>query len=109
VDHVLNRAFARKHGLFFVRAALLPAACNRGYGRLMEKSFTRTDASSKSMYLLDYAVMMKILNIRPPLSREDFDAHRLEIAGAFVGAGFTGSTELALQGLDGLFSLWDVL
>jgi hypothetical protein len=44
-----------------------------------------------------------------PLNREDFNARRLELARTFVEVGFAGSTELALQGLDGMFSRRDVL
>jgi hypothetical protein len=108
-DHTLNRAFARKHGISFVRMALLQAPANIDYGRLMEKSFTNTQANSKSMYLLDYAVMMKLLNVPPPLDQEDYTARREQIADTFLAAGFDGSRELVLQGMDGMFTLWDVI
>jgi hypothetical protein len=109
VDHVLNRAFARKHGLTFVRMALLPGVDNTAYGRLLEKQFTGLQANSKSMYLMDASILMKLLGIQPPENEAAYKSRRRDIATAFVNAGYAGPVEGALRELDGLFKLWKVL
>ena len=109
VDHMLNRAFARSHGIAFVRLALLGRDSNVSYGRLLESGFSKIKANSKPMYLIDFVIMMKLLDIPAPTSKQDYSARRQVIASTFVANGFEGSEELAMQGLDGMFALWSVL
>ncbi len=109
VDHVLNAAFARKHGLAYVRVALVHQQFNTGYGRVIEKRFTRMPAAGKSMYLLDYLVMMKLLHVVPPRNKAEYTRRRREIAGDFLASGCAGPENLILAGLDGTLDLWDVL
>ena len=109
-DHVLNRAFARRHGIAFVRMALVAAEFNTGHGRTIERGVTRMPASGKSMYLLDYYMMMKVLGIHPPSSEADYRARRVDIARRIVGEGVAVPESLVLEGLDGMFlALWPVL
>ena len=109
VDHMLNRAFARNHGIAFVHLALLGRESNVSYGRLLESGLSRLRANCKPMYLIDFIIMMKLLDIPAPTSKQDYSARRQEIARTFVASGFEGSEDLALQGLDGMFTLWSVL
>jgi hypothetical protein len=106
---MLNRAFARNHGIAFVRLALLGRDSNVSYGRLLERGLSKIKANSKPMYLIDFVIMMKLLDIPAPTSKQDYSVRRQKIAGTFVANGFEGSEELALQGLDGIFKLWSVL
>ena len=109
VDHILNSAFARRHGLPYVRVALLYGKFNTGYGRLMEKRFTRIKANSKSVYLLDFLVMMKLLHISPPKNKAEYIQRRKEIAKVFINNGINESENLVLISLDAFFELWEVL
>lgn len=109
VDHILNAAMARRYGLGYLRVALVQKPFNEGYGRVIEKRFTSMDARGKSMYLLDYILMMKLLHIEPPASKVEYMRRRREIARVFLSAGFEGTEELVLMGLDGMVELWDVL
>jgi hypothetical protein len=108
-DHVLNAALARRHRLGYVRLALVQQPYNVGYGALFEKRLTQMDANSKSMYLLDFLVMMKLLHIAPPRGEADYMGRKQDVARSFVQNGFDGSQELVVSGLDGFFKLWKVL
>jgi hypothetical protein len=108
-DHILNAALARKHRLSYIRLALVQQPFNVGYGALFEKRLTQMDANSKSMYLFDFLMMMKLLHIDPPRSEAEYARRKLDIAGSFVKHGFAGSRELLTSGLDGFFKSWRVL
>lgn len=107
-DHLLNKAFALRRGLGYVRMALVEGEYNVGYGRKIEKNITQTHATDKSQYLMDYIILMKVLNIKPPADREDYRRRREKIAARLAAEGAEKS-DLALQGMDGIFKLWDVL
>jgi Lhr-like helicase len=106
VDHLLNKAFARCRSVKYIRVVLIKHHFNNAYGRTIEKRLAREKANNKRMYLLDYFIMMKILNIPVPHDYHDYCQRRHEIAEQFVLAGVNDSIELTLLGLDGIFSLW---
>lgn len=109
VDHVLNRAFARRHGIFYVRMALLRGAYNTAHGRTLERALTHLAANSKSQYLIDFFMLMKLLGVDPPLNAADYRLRRERIVQEMLDAGVTGPRAALLQGLDGTFELWRVL
>jgi hypothetical protein len=107
-DHMLNKAFAQRHGLRFVRMAIVLMAYNQGWGGKIEKLLTRAMARDNSIYRFDYFIFMKVLNILPPADEADYRARRTAIAQQLCAE--TGlSISILLQGLDGIFTLWDVL
>lgn len=107
-DHLLNKAFALRHGLRYVRMALVWADYNVGYGSKIEKNLTKSDAQGKPIYLIDYIILMKVLNIPAPIDANDYKRRREEIASRLEAEG-AESRELALQGMDGFFKLWQVI
>jgi len=107
-DHLLNKAFALRHGLGYVRMALVEGEFNMDYGRKIEKNLTQSQARDNSQYLFDYIVLMKALHIKPPTDPDDYRTRREDIASYLEAAG-AEKRELALQGMDGIFKLWDVL
>ena len=107
-DHVLNAAFARRHGLQYVRMALVWNTYNMSYGSKIEKNLTRADAHGKRMYLIDYIIFAKVLNIAPPVNYDDYRRRRREIARSIASTGVEAE-ELALRGMDGFFELWRVI
>lgn len=109
MDHLLNKAFAQRHGLRFVRLALVPMAHNQGWGRKIEKALTQTMARDNSVYLFDYFIFMKVMNILPPADKADYEARRGAIARRLC-ADSGLSEKILLQGMDGMFlTLWPVL
>ncbi|WDL94308.1 hypothetical protein JCR32_11075 [Bacillus sp. HNR-4] len=64
VDHVFNKARAKN---YFIRMILLDEKSNQAWGRAYEKSMTRIDKNrgsvNKSLILLDYSVLLKILEL----------------------------------------------
>ena len=61
------------------------------------------------MYLLDYPIMMKMLDIPAPASKEDYIERKREIAMTFAANGLRLPLDRILEGLDGTFKLWSVL
>ncbi len=53
-------------------------------------------------------ILMKALHIKPPTDPDDYRKRRGDIASYLEAAG-AERRELALQGMDGIFQLWDVL
>lgn len=106
VDHILNRAFARRYGIEFVRLALLDKASNSGHGSTIERGLSQASSGGKQTYLMDLAVMMKLLGIAPLRSRQDYDGRRKDIAASFVARGYGGTVVTALQDIDNFFKLW---
>ena len=52
-DHLLNRGFALRRGLQYVRLALVEREINVGYGRKIEKNLTRSEVqTSHSIFLI---------------------------------------------------------
>jgi len=81
---------------------------NISFGSKIEKNLTKEDAHGKRMYLIDYIILMKVLNIPPPADYSDYQRRRLEIARRLASEG-AETEELALLGMDGFFKLWRVL
>lgn len=108
VDHMLNKAFARQHGLQFVRLALVPREFNQGWGGKVEKLLTKMLARDNSAYRLDYFIFMKVVNILPPRDPADYQARRTILTQQISGKTGLNPT-LVLEGMDGIFKLWDVL
>jgi len=106
-DHLLNKAFAMRHGLQYVRMELVPRKFNRDYGWAIEKRLTKAQAADKTQYLLDYVILMKMLNIAPPESPADYLQRRQQIISSLVGQG-VDTKEIVTSGLDGMFKLWDL-
>jgi len=79
-DHLLNKAFALRHGLSYVRMALVEGEINSGYGGKIERNLTQAQASSKSQYVFDSIVLMKALHIQPPKDPDDYRERREMIA-----------------------------
>ena len=109
VDHVVNRGFVRTTGLRFARLALVPSRINTSYGSRIERGLTRIDKAGRKVVLMDYLVAMKVLGIRPPAGRDDYQRRRAEIARAIAAGGAGIDQQHILSGMDGLFTLWDVL
>ena len=107
-DHMLNREFAQRHGLHFVRMALVPMEYNQGWGGKVEKMLTRAIARDNSCYRFDYFILMKVLNIMPPADKADYSERRVTIA-EHLAAETALTTSEVLEGMDGIFKLWDVL
>jgi len=107
-DHLLNAAFARRHGLRYVRMALVWEGYNVGYGTKIEKNLTQSLASDKRMYLFDYIILLKVLNIPPPSDKNNYLRRREAIASR-LAAELGERRDLILQGMDGFFKLWPVL
>jgi hypothetical protein len=105
---MLNKAFAIKHGLKFVRMAIVPAAYNTGWGSKIEKAMTNILARDNSCYRLDCFIFMKVMNIVPPASDADYRARRVPIATQLSAeTGIPPNQMLTI--LDGMFQLWDVV
>jgi hypothetical protein len=108
MDHMLNKAFALRHGLQFVRVALLPRDYNQGWGGKVEELLTKVLARHKSAYRLDCFIFMKIMNFLPPRNIGDYQLRRTILAQQISGK--TGlNPSIVLEGIDGIFQLWDVL
>ncbi|WP_216830610.1 hypothetical protein [Alkalihalobacterium elongatum] len=109
-DHLLHKAFAKKYGINYVQLALVWEKYNRGFGFGIEKNFSaRKDINGKSMYLVDYSLMFKLLGIEPFQTKSEYEERKEEIANKFVAEGAIESYNIAVEGLDGFFKLWDVL
>jgi hypothetical protein len=106
-DHLLNAAFAMRHGLQYVRMDLVPRKFNGDYGWAIERKLTKAEAGSKTQYLIDYVILMKVLNIEPPVSPEDYLHRREQIISHLVSQG-VDRKEIVTSGLDGMFRLWDL-
>jgi hypothetical protein len=107
-DHMLNKAFAAKHGMQYVRMAIVPSTYNQGWGGQIEKVLTNTLARDNSCYRLDYFIFMKVMNILPPADEADYRSRRTTIAKQIATDTALSLTE-TLQGMDGTFSLWKVI
>lgn len=109
-DHLLHKAFSKKHGINYVQLALVWETYNRGFGFGIEKNFSaKKDIKGKSMYLVDYSLMFKLLGIEPFQRISEYEERKAEIADKFVAEGAIDSFDIAIEGLDGFFQLWDVL
>jgi hypothetical protein len=107
VDHLLNAAFAMRHGLQYVRVDLVPRKFNGDYGWAIERKLTKAEAGSKNQYVLDYVILMKVLNIEPPVNPEDYLRRREQIISHLVSQG-VDTKAMVTMGLDEMFRLWDL-
>ena len=106
-DHLLNKAFAMRHGLQYVRMEIVPRKFNGDYGWAIERKLTKAESGGKTQYLLDYVILMKVLNIAPPKSPADYLQRREQIISQLVSKGVDNKA-IVTTGLDGMFKLWDL-
>lgn len=110
VDHFINRAFAKQHGVNFVRLILLDAKQNTTYGSKMEKNYLKLHHHSRFIFLINYLCAMKALGIKVPKNKNDYINRKKEIADIFRE---NGVIFLKNRGpeivLDGYFKSYPVL
>jgi len=104
-DHVFNAALAGRLGLQYVRMALLPASINSKYGATIERNMTQ-QTNRKQVFLIDYFIMMKLLCIPVPATREEFVRQIPAIARAIFAAGAVESVAVAEMGLAGMLQYY---
>lgn len=113
-DHVLSRTYAKEAGIRFVRMALVWNRYNTYAGWCTEKGFieyARNNIGIKSMYILDYSIIMKLLSISPPKNITDFKNRGITIATQMSNRAKLEPPEILLKYLNEFFgeSWWPVL
>ncbi|MBV8188319.1 MAG: hypothetical protein JO339_13845 [Alphaproteobacteria bacterium] len=106
-DHMFNKALAIKHGLQYVRMALVPGLYNSGWGGRIERMLTNMLSRDNSCYRLDCFIFMKVMNITPPADYADYQARRTPIAQQLSAETGIPADQL-LMAMDGMFGLWRV-
>jgi len=106
-DHLLNAAFAMRHGIQYVRMDLVPRKFNGDYGWAIERKLTKAESGGKTQYVLDYVILMKVLNVEPPVSPEDYLRRREQIISQLVSKGVDNKA-MVTMGVDEMFKLWDL-
>jgi len=101
VDHLLNKAYAKKFGVQFVRMCLLHKDQNLSYGRKFEKNMGNIKQSKRTIFLMDFLCAMKILGVSIPANRKEYNdnkscivKHLEEHGVTFEGEGDTGEEQL---------------
>lgn len=109
-DHMLGRGFAKKFGVDYVRMCLLHKSQNTSYGRKFEKNMLKQKQNKRHIFLMDYLCAMKVLNIKIPLNKNDYEQRKSEIAQSLADEGVVFFDNRGGEhSLDEYFKWWDIV
>lgn len=108
-DHLLNKAYAKKYGVQFVRMCLLHKDQNVSYGRKFEKNMGNIMQSQRRIFLMDFICAMKILGVSIPNNRENYEVNKNDIVKHLEELGVTFEGETGEEQLDKYFFGYDIL
>lgn len=108
-DHILNKAYAQKFGVKYVRMCLLCKDQNQSYGRKFEKNMMKMKQNKRNIFLMDFLCAMKVLGVPIPENANDYAINKSNIVKSlqYMGVGFKGG--VAEEELDEYFSWWNIL
>ncbi|MGY6417149.1 hypothetical protein [Vibrio parahaemolyticus] len=105
-DHILNRVYAKKFGVKYVRMCLIASLQNRSYGRQFEKNMANIDQSKRSIFLMDYLCAMKVMGVPIPKSFSEYQSKKSEIIRLLKSKGVVFHYLEAEEELDYYFKEW---
>lgn len=109
VDHVLNRAFANKAGMNYVRLCLLKNKQNLSYGSKFEKAFKNIYTSKKDIFIINFISAMKVLNVICPKSQDEYNQRKEEICKTMENKGVEFIMNESFNDFDMFFNMWNIL
>ncbi|MCK8664861.1 hypothetical protein M1M11_08185 [Pseudomonas azerbaijanoccidens] len=90
VDHIFNKAYARKNDIKYVRMCLIPGEQNMSYGRKLEKNILKKIEGKRPIYLMSYLQILKVFGIAIPKSKEDYENRKDEIGNVLLAKSLSG-------------------
>lgn len=108
-DHILNKAYAEKFGVKYVRMCLLCKDQNQSYGRKFEKNMMKMNQNKRNIFLMDFLCAMKVLGVPIPENRNDYIIKKSNIVKSLEQMGVDFKGGIGEEELDEYFKWWSIL